>query len=337
MRRPAFSVRALVAAAVGVAALVLALAFLGGARLLPSYLAAWLFCLGIPVGALAVLMALEIAGAALAPVADPLRGTVTALPVLAILALPILLNSDALFGLHGAATPFVFRGVVFLLLWTLLSVIFMRRPFGAGGPRRAVAIAGLAVHVVIGTVAANDWALSLDPGLGSSSFGLLVMISQCGAGVSVAVLLAAWSARAWAAPRGLAALFLCLLGAWIFLEFTQFLIVWSANLPNEVVWYQRRGAGLGLAAEWTAIGACAAALLILLPRRYEILTVSLAFAAGAVLFAHLIETFWLITPAFRSRLVVTAPDVLALCGMGGLLIGASLLFGRWTEGRRGVV
>ncbi len=331
--------QALGATAVGLVALVLALAlaFLGGARLLPSYLAAWLFCFGVPVGALAVLMALEIAGAARAPVADPLRSIVTALPVLAILALPILLQPSALFGLHGPATPFVFRAVAFLLLWTVLSMIFMRRPARAHGPRRAVAIAGLIVHVVIGTVAANDWALSLDPGLGSFSFGLLMMVSQCGAAVSVAVLLAAWSARAWTAPHGLAALFLCLLAAWIFLEFTQFLIVWSANLPDEVVWYQHRGAGIGLAAEWTAIGACAAALLILLPRQYEVLTVSLALAAGAVLFAHLIEMFWLITPAFRDRLTVTASDVLALCGLGGLLIGASLLFGRWTESRHGSV
>lgn len=325
------------AAGVIALALALALALLGGVPLLPSYLAAWLFCLGVPVGALAVLMALEIAGAALAPVAAPLRGTVTALPVLAILALPILLRPGALFGLPSGTTPFVLRAIAFLVFWTLLSLIFMRRPARANGPRRAVATVGLIVHVVIGTIAATDWTLSLDPDLGSFSFGLLLMISQCGAAVSVAVLLAAWSARVWTAPRGLAALFLCLLAAWIFLEFTQFLIVWSANLPKEVTWYQHRGAGLGLAAEWTAIGACAAALLILLPRQYEVLTVSLAIAAGAVLFAHLIETFWLITPAFRERLVVTVPDVLALCGLGGLLIGASLIFGRWTEDRHGHV
>ena len=323
--------------AIGVLALgvVAALALLGGVRVLPSYLAAWLLCLGIPVGALAVLMALEIAGAADAALADPLRSTVAALPVLAVLAVPVLLNHDALFPLHGAVTPFISRAVVFLVLWTLLSLVFQRRPSRAGGLRRVLAVVGLALHSIIGTVAATDWALSLDPGLGSTSFGLLVMVSQCGAAVSLAVLLAAWNSRPWTAPSGLAALFLCLLGAWIFLEFTQFLITWSANLPNEVVWYQRRGAGIGLAAEWTAIGACAAALLLLLPRQYEVLTTSLAFAAGAVLFAHLIEMFWLITPAFRNQLDVTLADLLALCGMGALLIGASLLFGRWTEARHG--
>jgi len=336
---------ALVPVLVGIVALgiAFALSLLGGVRLLPSYLAAWLFCFGIPVGALAVLMALEVAGAAGAPLADPLRSTVAALPVLAVLAAPILLNPDALFPLHGSATPFVLRAVVFLALWTLLSLVFQRRPARPGGPgrnawrgrRRALAVVGLAVHSVIGTVAATDWALSLDPGLGSSSFGLLLMVSQCGAAVSVAVLLAAWNGRPWMAPSGLAALFLCLLGAWIFLEFTQFLIVWSANLSNEVAWYQRRAAGIGLVAERTAIGACAAALLLLLPRQFEVLTTSLAFAAGAVLFAHLIETFWLITPAFRDRLDVTGADLLTLCGLGALLVGASLLLGRWTEQRHG--
>ncbi len=328
---------ALVPVLVGIVALgvAFALSLLGGVRLLPSYLAAWLFCFGVPVGALAVLMGLEIAGAAGAPLADPLRSTVAALPVLAVLAAPILLNPDALFPLHGSTSPFVLRAVVFLVLWTLLSLVFQRRPAWPGSPRRALAVVGLAVHSVIGTVAATDWALSLDPGLGSSSFGLLLMVSQCGAAVSVAVLLAAWSGRPWMAPSGLAALFLCLLGAWIFLEFTQFLIVWSANLFNEVAWYQRRSAGIGLVAERTAIGACAAALLLLLPRQFEVLTTSLAFAAGAVLFAHLIETFWLITPAFRDRLDVTGTDLLALCGLGALLVGASLLLGHWTEPHHG--
>ena len=241
---------ALVPVLVGIVALgvAFALSLLGGVRLLPSYLAAWLFCFGVPVGALAVLMALEVAGAAGAPLADPLRSTVAALPVLAVLAAPILLHPDALFPLHGSTSPFVLRAVVFLVLWTLLSLVFQRRPAWPGSPRRALAVVGLAVHSVIGTVAATDWALSLDPGLGSSSFGLLLMVSQCGAAVSVAVLLAAWSGRPWMAPSGLAALFLCLLGAWIFLEFTQFLIVWSANLSNEVAWYQRRSAGIGLVA-----------------------------------------------------------------------------------------
>jgi len=340
MRRGALAPVLVGIVALGIA---FALSLLGGVRLLPSYLAAWLFCFGIPVGALAVLMALEVAGAANAPLADPLRSTAAALPVLAVLAAPILLNTDALFPLHGSTTPFVLRAIVFLVLWTLLSLVFQRRPAQPGGPgrnawrgpRRALAVVGLAIHSVIGTVAATDWALSLDPGLGSSSFGLLLMVSQCGAAVSVAVLLAAWSGRPWMAPSGLAALLLCLLGAWIFLEFTQFLIVWSANLSNEVAWYQRRAAGIGLVAERTAIGACAAALLLLLPRRFEVLTTSLAFAAGAVLFAHLIETFWLITPAFRDRLDVTGADLLALCGLGALLVGASLLLGRWTEQRHG--
>ena len=334
MRSLAVSRAALGFAAAGVAALGLAvvLSLLGGV-LMPSYLAAWLFCLGVPVGALAVLMALETAGAALVPVAAPLRGVAAALPVLATLGLPVLLRAGAVFGADRATFGFVLRAVVILAVWTALSLIFMRRPARPGGLRRGVAIGGLAVHMVIGTVAATEWAGMLDPGLGSSSFGLLLMLSQCGAAVSVAVLLSAWNARPWVAPRGLAALFLCLLGAWMFLEFTQFLTVWSANLPNEVTWYQRRDAGWGAAAEWTAISACLTGLFLLLPRRYEVLTTSLAFAAGAVLLAHVIEAFWLVTPAFRDGMGVTLADLLALCGLGGLLIGACLALGRWTEDR----
>ncbi len=322
--------------ALGVVALGLALvlALLGGV-LMPSYFAAWLLCLGVPVGALAVLMALETAGAALVPVTVPLRGVVAALPVLAVLSLPVLLRAGAVFGAERATPGFIVQMVVILAVWTLLSLVFMRAPVRPGGLRRGVAIVGLAVHLAIGTVAATQWAEMLDPGLGSSAFGLSLMMSQCGAAVSLAVLLAASNARRWVAPRGLAALFLCLLGAWMFLDFTQFLTVWQANLPNEVMWYQRRDGGLGTVLEWVAVGACLTALLLLLPRRYEVLTTSLAFAAGAVLVAHVIEVFWLVTPAFRGTMGVTMADLLALCGLGGLLIGACLALGRWTEDRVG--
>ena len=161
---------------VGVLALGVAftLSRFGGVHLLPSYLAAWLFCLGVPVGALAILMALEIAGAADAALTDPLRSTVAAMPVLALLAVPILLDPDALYPdatlgaapLHGATTPFVVRAVVFLLLWTLLSLVFQRRPRRFGGLRRTLAVIGLAVHAIIGTVAANDWRSRLTLGWG---------------------------------------------------------------------------------------------------------------------------------------------------------------------------
>jgi hypothetical protein len=302
----------------GAGALVL-LGFLDGAR--DSYLAAWLLCLGAPVGALGVLMTLELAGAGGAPVASPLRATLAALPLFALLSVPVLLAQPA---------AVAARAVAVLVAWTALALLFMRAP-RRPGRRVSWAAIGLALYLVAGSVAATDWAQSLDPQFGSSAYPLTLIVSQCSFAVAAAVLLSA--AAGFRGGAGAAVLLAGLLGAWGFLHFTQFLIVWSANLPGEVVWYQRRDAGLGRAAEWIAGGAAGLALLLMLPRRLETLRLSLAAAALLAVLAHAIEAFWLITPASREGLAVTGADGLALAGAMLLLAGAAV-FGLRVTGAR---
>jgi hypothetical protein len=302
------------------------LAFLGGAR--DSYLAAWLLCLGAPVGALGVLMTLELTGAGGAPVASPLRATLAALPLFALLSVPVLLAQPA---------AVAARAVAVLVVWIALALLFMRaprRPALSGSGRRVPrAAVGLALYLVAGSVAATDWAQSLDPQFASSSYPLTLIISQCSFAVAAAVLLSAAIGGRGDEGAGAAVLLAGLLGAWGFLHFTQFLIVWSANLPHEVVWYQRRDAGLGRAAEWIAAGAAGLALLLMLPRRLETLRLSLAAAALLTVVAHAIEAFWLITPASRGSLAVTGADALALAGAAFVLAGAAV-FGLRITGAR---
>ena len=342
MSRPSFVIFAL-----GILALVaLWLSALAGTAILPSYLGAWLFILALPLGALPVVMGLELIGQPEGLVTALLRRLVAIMPLAAVLAIPVLLKAKDLFpalGAVGDGLPgwwmtepfFLIRAVVFLVVWTLLAFVFSRpvASFPAGGRRPLLAGAGLALHFIMGTLAADDWAQAVEPSFNSSAFGLLLIATQAGIAVSLAVAMAATGRRPnldrrdGTATQHLGTVLAVLLGAWGFLAFTQYLVVWSANLPKEVVWYQHRAAGIGQAAEDSAAILCFVALLCLLSRKLLRVRGVLAWVAAALVVLHGFEMLWLVTPAFRATFSVTLADLLALAGAAGLGIGAATLLG----------
>ena len=318
------------------AALLWAVMALGGAQVMPSYLAAWLFWLAIPVGALALVMALEFAGEGISPIAAGLRPLLILLPFAALLAILVLVRLDALYAWSRAAPQeglaptwfssgfFVVRSVVYLVVWSVLALVFIQPPPTrlAGRGRSGLAGLGLILHLVIGSLAATDWAMSLDLGLGSSCFGLLMIAAQCSLALAAAILVIPALRDPALLPK-LAGLMLALLGMWMFLHITQFLIVWSANLPKEIVWYQRRDGGLGGAAEWLGLAAMVLALIVLLPGSRIRTPGVVAALAGLVVFTHLVEMLWLVTPTYRGAFTISVADVLALAGVGGLAFAAA--------------
>ncbi len=326
-----------------------------GTAVMPSYLGAWLAILALPLGALPVVMGCELLDVAETRLTAALRRLVAIMPLAAVLALPVLLRLGALYpsldaAKHGLAawwmTPgfFVVRAAVFLLAWTALSVVFAR-PAGTHDRRRAaVASLGLALHAVMGTLAADDWAQEVEPSLNASSFGLLLIAAQCSIAVCLAVVMTVSGRRETEASRALASdrrdldasgqvgvALAVLLGLWAFLAFTQYLVVWSANLPREVIWYQHRASGLGLAAEDSAAVLCAVALVALLSRGLSRHAAVLAWVAAALLVMHGLEMFWLVTPAFRGSFSLTLADAVALAGAAGLGIGAASFAGERAE------
>lgn len=323
--------RALVAAAgVGVLAAVgWVLVALFGGEAMPSYLGAWLFALGVPMGALPVALALEGLGSGESPLLPVLRRALLLLPVGALLAVPVLVASGGLFGRgagHGlpswwvAPGALVVRTVVVLVLLAGLALLFSRTP---RRPRRGLAGFGALLYLVLASVAAVDWVMAPQPGLGSSAIGALFMVAQAGLAASLAVFVLAVRTPSGARVPGGVAVTLAVLGAaWAFVHFVQFLTVWSANLPEEALWYLQRGTGLGgfgvgFAAACVALG-CA-----VLPTGLGRVPTVLASLAAMALLAHLVEAFWLVTPAFRGAFHVTGADALAALAMAGL--GAALL------------
>lgn len=310
---------------------------ISGLQVMPSYLAGWLFCLSLPLGALPLVMMLELFGVTDWSVMAPLRRLLLLQPVVSLFALPVLLRMGMLYHRPGMTSPppagwmsaaaFDIRMIVLLLVWTGLALIFARE-----GSRRNLAAVGLCVHFTAGTLAAMDWVMSLDPGLNSSVFGLIVISMQVSTALCVAILCLALAPRRNPLPAEVAPLLLVVLGVWVFVHFIQYLIVWSGDLPKEIVWYQHRIAGLGESAIWFGSAAALLALVILLPHRAARAPWVLVSVSIMLLLVHLIETLWLVTPGFHDRFTIALPDFPALLGIVGLT-GGSLFLTRPAERR----
>ena len=297
----------------GLAGCILAAA--SGQAVMASYLAVWLFCLALPTGALPVLMLLELLGVDDWAIIAPLRRFLPLLPAASLFAIPIMLRTRVLYmHAHGASAG---RMIAMLAVWSVLAFLFFRP---ARLPRRALAALGLCLHLVIGTFAAVEWIMLLDPGITSSSFGLLAISGEVLAAICAALFIVLVGDPTTRRRRTSEAvpLLLVALGGWMFLHFTQFLIVWSADLPQEIVWYQHRIGGLGAAALWFGAAALVIAFVALLTAPASLSSAVLASVCVMLLLLHLVETLWLVTPSLRHHFALSLPDLLATAGLVGL-------------------
>jgi hypothetical protein len=107
---------------------------------------------------------------------------------------------------------------------------------------------------------------------------------------------------------------------WAYFSFSQFLIIWSGNLPEETPWYLRRLDG---GWQWAAVGLIlfhfALPFVLLLSRSLKRSRQWLMAVAVIVLGMRVVDLSWLILPAFdRAGFAIQLSDVLAFAGVGGV-------------------
>lgn len=353
MRRVSLAVAGAVWLAALVAVIVVAISA-GWSVTAHGYFAGWLIAVSLPLGALPMLMALDLLGAVETSTATALRLLLAALPILALLVLPVLFDLGGVFPwpvgsplapssaapLKGFAkewyTPGFFgvRSIVYLVLWVVLSLFFVR-PAPRSRRHRTIAGAGLALHFVVGTMAAFDWWMSLDMAFLSSIYGLLVMAAQITFALAVASLVVLATDRASPDRPVLLALLAVLFFA-AFLQFSQYLVVWSANLPREIVWYQTRW--VGALGPTFVIGVpilLALPALLLVPASIAAMRLPVLVALGAVLLAVVLDLACLASPrgsfTFAGVAIVLA-FVIVVGGLGTCC--AMVVGGRLARGLR---
>ena len=303
---------------------------LGQPALLEAWLTGFLLFAGLSAGALGVLAVGHLLREDwLAPVRAPLEAAALAMPLVAIMALPVLLGLDALYPWAGpvpppmpepraawlSPTPFRLRMVAILGLWIGLAWLLTRQ----ARPDRRLAGAVLAAMVTSVTIAAQDWSLSRDPGWWGSLQGFAVWVEGMMAALAAAALVTLARGRmpdgetgpGEAAERGLLALGLATIWLW----FVQFITVWMADLPAEAGWYLRRVEdGWGLLKLGVAVPALLLGLALAAPPRHRpwrMAAVCLLLLAG-----HVVHLWWVVRPDAPLPLPNLALDAAVLAVLG---------------------
>ena len=349
--------RAVRAAGVGLAACALG-ALLDPGQLLRSYLVAYVFWTGCALGCLAVLMINYVTGgtwgAAIRRLLEAGAGT---LPLLALGFLPLAAGVRHLYAWArpGAVADdpqiahvhlflnvpfFLARAVLYFAAWIAVARALRRWSLGRdAGPDPALerrlellSRGGLVLLGLTMTFAAIDWMMSLEPHWASTIYGVIFMGGSVLTAFALVITVAAGLADDPDVARvltpgtlhDLGNLLLAFLMLWAYFSYSQFLIVWAGNLPEEIPWYlARTRGGWGWLALALVLFHFALPFPVLLARTVKRRARTLAAVAGVLVAVRALDVFWQIAPAFHpGELAVHWLDPAALLAVGGLWVAA---------------
>jgi hypothetical protein len=318
-----------------------------------SYLWSYLFVLGLALGPMAWLMLQYLTGGAWGIVIRrPAEAAARTLPLMALLFLPIVIGIPNLYPwAHAklvAADPilrhkatylnvpfFLIRAAGYFAGWLFLSWCFNRwsqqeddgSP-SAHGKMSTLAGPGLIFWCFSITFMSIDWVMSTEPHWFSSMFGLLFIAGQGLTAMAFLITLMVLLSyrepmRSVLTPRHLHDLgkfLLALVMVWAYFSFSQFLIIWAGNLPDEIPWYlQRLNGGWQFVALALVLGHFALPFALLLSRDLKRNFKLLASIAIFVLFMRLVDLYWLVAPDYqRGSFHVSWMDFVAPVGLAGV-------------------
>ncbi|MHB8078316.1 MAG: quinol:cytochrome C oxidoreductase [Candidatus Krumholzibacteriia bacterium] len=289
------------------------------------------------------------------------------LPLLGLLAIPVLASIPNLYGWARPLEPgshaaqlvaqkrlwlsplsFAFRLAFYFTVWSLLARWFWRRSLGqdtSADPAVSVRMEkvgapGLVAYGLTLTLAAFDLIMSLDPTWYSTIFGVYFFAGSVVGFFALLTLLSLGLQRSGRLTgiismehyHDLGKLMFAFTFFWAYIAFSQYLLIWYANLPEETGWYLRRQsngwASVGLALLFCHFLAPFAGLVSRYAKRNRGL---LAFWAVWLLIMHAVDLYWLIMPELGPGGPSLHPlDLLCWLGVGGLWAAG---FARLAGGR----
>ena len=352
-------------------ALGLVLTFIGMAisprQALLSYLIAFLFWLGLAVGAVTLVMANHAAGARWNVTVRRFGETAGAtLPVFIVLFIPLLLGAKHLWFWVAPVNPpkelqemlehkhrylnlgfFTVRAAIYFAVWTGFAWALRSWSLRQDETRDAAFTArarwwspvGLVLFTLTFTFAAFDWMMSLQPTWYSTIFGLYAYAGAFVASLAL-ICLVITGVRSSESPlaevitvdhqHNAGKLLLAFTAFWAYMAFSQYMLIWAGNLPEELTWIVVRSRGV-----WRPVGVLIVLghflvpFFLLLSRDLKRSPPALAGVSAWMLAIHYIDLYWAVMPAADpSRLGIHWTHLTAFVGVGGVAVAAGLLLFR---------
>jgi hypothetical protein len=343
---------ALIGAIIGVLGCI-AGAILEPGRFFASYLFAYVFWTSISLGFLGITMLHHMTSGRWSFLIQRIsEAGMRVLPLQALLFIPLLFGLHDLYpwvaraGEEAMAVRssylnvpfFIVRTVLYFVIWIGMAFLlnrWSRLQDVSADPRltrslRLLSAPGLLVYAITATFAAIDWTMSLQSEWFSTIYGMLAVTGQVLAALSVAaivlrVLSTSGPLADVVAPRplnDLGNMILAFVVLWTYMSFSQFLIIWAGNLPDEIPWYLRR-----LTMGWRTVGLLliifhfGVPFFLLLLRRNKRSLLALASIAAGILIMRVVDAYWIVMPgAVPAGATVNWTDLAAFLGVGGLWV-----------------
>ncbi|MDD8017973.1 MAG: quinol:cytochrome C oxidoreductase [Bacteroidota bacterium] len=256
------------------------------------------------------------------------------LPLLIILAIPLFMNMHNLFEwthtdvvtsdkvLHGKASylnvnSFTIRFAVMMAIWMLFYLVFRKHSFvqdlNHDQKHTSINIKFAAVFIPVYAISislfAFDWLMSLTPHWFSTIFGVYYFIGSIVCTLSVITYLVVSLAEKGYFFKGITedhyysfgALLFALLSFWAYIAFSQFMLIWYANLPEENFWFIARWKN-----GWEYISSALALFhfwipyFMLVSRPSKMNKGNLKRTALLLIAAHFLDLYWMVMPTFHA-------------------------------------
>jgi hypothetical protein len=327
------------------------------AQFFQSYLMAYMLVLGVTLGCLAIGMIHQLSGGDWGVlVRRPIGAATRVLPVLTLLFLPIAIGMRHLYVWTDASlvatddvlrakhlylnTPFfLMRAAFYFLVWN--AIVYFLNAWSleqdrTGAPalsRRMQRLSGggLVAYGLTVTFASFDWLMSLEPHWFSTIYGVLMIGGQGLSALAFLLIVLVWLSRrapldAIVMPQhfhDLANLLLAFVMLWAYFAFSQYLIIWSGDLPEEIAWYLHRTQG-----GWRALAMAlvvfhfAVPFVLLLSRTIKREASLIVKVAIGILVVRLLDLLWLVAPEFHQHgISVSWMDAVLPLTLGSLWTG----------------
>ena len=330
------------------------------AQFFRSYLLGFVWWTGLSLGCLAVLMMQHLTDGLWAfVIRRPLEAAVRVFPLMAALFLPLIFGIPSLYAWdHGeivqhdpilqhqmqylAAKWFIIRGCIYFLAWIFMahflnrwsatqdesaSPLLRRRLQRLSGP-------GLVVYVLTVTFASFDWLMSLDPHWGSTVYPFILIAGEVLAALAFSSallsLLVQYDPLSGILQEkhvhSLGKMMLAFVMLWAYMSFSQLLIIWSGNEPDEISWYLHRlNHGWKYVAVALAVFHFGVPFALLLSRDLKRSPRRLARVAVLLFVMRYVDLLWWIAPnplpTLQRGIGFQWMDVVVPIGIGALWMG----------------
>ena len=231
---------------------------------------------------------------------------------------------------------FLIRAGVYFISWIIFAVLlnrWSREQDESGEPRIAwwlehVSGPGLFVLAITTSLAMIDWVMTLEPEWYSTIYPVIYLagdvLAALAFGVGIVLLLSRSAPfvyimrpKHW---RDLGNLLLTFVMLWAYCAFSQYLLIWSGNLGEEIKWYlPRKSGGWGWIALALILFHFFIPFFLLLSRDVKERRWLLLSVVVIVLALRFVDIYWFVAPAFSPfHFTVSWLDFVVPIGMGGV-------------------